>query len=545
MKHPALARVFAIVLAIMSVLMLLNGALGFGKASNEYQDALSRCQYLDDKLATYIELDTKLKNSISYDEAYAELEKLQEQHDSDAAQHRTDLATHTATRGGYVLGADMIWDGKQQLAAAKAELEAGKQTLAEKEEQFNQLLTAFNTVKPLLEKAIEASSGSQEEFQAAINSINAAIAMIDAILAMKPQLPELPTAPELPTPPEDADEETKAAYAQAMEIYNKALEEYNKALEEYEGDLAGWQEEYNKILGEVITSMGDAAGNIQAGSDRLNAALSQLPADVLDDLGNLAGADITIPDFSNMSLEEIRAALVQLRAYLVAAGSVPAALQKALTSLQSQISEGQAAINAAKAQIATGEKALKKAEFELQHQLELLWYNMGKLEDEEAELEDEKLRLDDEANTLDKMLISTDEQKELENKHRSARIILMQENDIKTMVNDGGDLIDSASAYIQECRARAQHNYYGLLFINILAVLGGIFGILSVPVAFEKLRSRLLLILLPALCLLCAVGADGLNMYLGLGQMYTALAAAIFALLYLLVVFPKDKAIQV
>lgn len=544
MKHPALARIFAIVLAIMSVLMLLNGALGFGKASNEYQDVLNHCQYLDDKLATYIELDTNLKNSISYDEAYAELEKLQEQHDSDAAQHRTDLATHTATRGGYVLGADMIWDGKQQLAAAKAELEAGKQTLAEKEEQFNQLMTAFNTVMPLLEKAIEMSSGSQEEFQAAIASIDAAIAMIDTILGMKPQPPEVPTVPELPTPPEDADEETKAAYAQALEIYNKLLEEYNKALEEYEGNLAGWQEEYNKILGEVITSMGAAAGKIQSGSDMLNAALSQLPADVLDDLGNLAGSDIDIPDFSNMSLEEIRAALVQLRAYLVSAGSVPAALQNALNSLQAQISEGQAAINTAKAQIVLGEKALEKAEFELQHQLELLWYNMGKLEDEESELEDEKLRLDDEANMLDKMLISADEQKELENKHRSARIVLMQENDIKTMVNNGGDLIDSSTAYIQECRARAQHNYHGLLFINILAVLGGIFGILSVPVAFEKLRSRLLLILLPALCLLCAIGADGLNMYLGLGQMYTALAAAIFALLCLLVVFPKDKSIQ-
>ena len=31
-KHPALARVFSIVLAIMSLIMLLNGAVGFGKA---------------------------------------------------------------------------------------------------------------------------------------------------------------------------------------------------------------------------------------------------------------------------------------------------------------------------------------------------------------------------------------------------------------------------------------------------------------------------------------------------------------------------------
>ena len=212
MKHPALARVFSIVLAIMSLIMLLNGAVGFGKADVALKESLEQYQRIEEKTDTYEALSLQLKNSVSYEEALAELEALQEQHDDDAAQHRTDLATHTATMGGYELGAKMIMEGKEQLDAAKAELAEGKALLAEKEQQFNQLSASFNTVEPLLVAAINAMSGSEEEFNAAIALIDALIAQIDVILANRPQLPELPEAPTLPiAPPEDADEETKAA----------------------------------------------------------------------------------------------------------------------------------------------------------------------------------------------------------------------------------------------------------------------------------------------------------------------------------------------
>ena len=38
MKHQALARAFAVVLAIMCLLMLLNGATGFGKAAKAHEE---------------------------------------------------------------------------------------------------------------------------------------------------------------------------------------------------------------------------------------------------------------------------------------------------------------------------------------------------------------------------------------------------------------------------------------------------------------------------------------------------------------------------
>lgn len=546
MKHPALARVFSIVLAIMSLIMLLNGAVGFGKADVALKESLEQYQRIEEKTDTYEALSLQLKNSVSYEEALAELEALQEQHDDDAAQHRTDLATHTATMGGYELGAKMIMEGKEQLDAAKAELAEGKALLAEKEQQFNQLSAAFNTVEPLLVAAINAMSGSEEEFNAAIALIDALIAQIDAILANRPQLPELPEAPTLPiAPPEDADEETKAAYEQAMAVYQQLLDAFEKAMEEYEGAqaeyetaLTAWEQEYQAVQSSVLTGAGEVDSRIQAGSALMNAALSQLPADVLDGLG---GSDISMPDLSNMSLEEIRAALVQLRAYLVAEGNVKTALEKALASLRSQLAEGQQALAQARVQVLLGEKALKKAEQELQHQLELIWYNMGQLEDESAELEADKLRLDQESEDLDRRLVSVDEKKEMERKHRSARIVLMQEEAIASAVNAGGDLIESARAYVQNGRDAAQRHHSFLYAINILALIGGVMGLLSIPGSFEKVRRRLLLILPTVLCLACALAADGLNMYLGLGQMYTALAAALAAVLHLATVLPKNK----
>ncbi len=551
MKHPALARVFSIVLAVMSLIMLLNGAVGFGKADVALKESLEQYRRIEEKTDTYEALSLQLKNSVSYEEALAELEALQEQHDDDAAQHRTDLATHTATMGGYELGAKMILEGKEQLAAAKAELEEGKALLAEKEQQFNQLSAAFEAVEPLLTAAINALSGSEEEFKAAIALIDALIAQIDVILANRPQLPELPEEPTLPiAPPEDADEETKAAYEQAMAVYQQLLDAFEKAMEEYEGNLAeyetafaAWEQEYQAVLSSVLADAGEVDSRIQNGSALMNAALGQLPADVLDDLGGLGESDISMPDLSNMSLEEIRAALVQLRAYLVAEGNVKTALEKALASLQSQLAEGQQAIAQAKAQVLLGEKAMRKAEQELQHQLELLWYNMGQLEDETADLEADKLRLDQESEDLDRRLVSVDEKKEMEQKHRSARIVLMQEAGIASAVNAGGDLVESARAYIQNGRDGAQR-HHGLLYaINALALAGGLLGLLSIPGSFEKTRRRLLLILPTVLCLVCALAADGLNMYLGLGQMYTALAAALAAAIHLATILPQNKTI--
>ena len=220
MKHPALARVFAIVLALLSSFMLINGALGFGKADGTLQESLEYCQRVEDKLDEYEEVDAQLENSISYDEAYEELKRLQDEHDEEAAQHRTDLATHTATMGGYTMGVDMIMDGREQLNTAKQELESGKQQLQQQETLLNQSIAAFDANKDMLMTGISSIQQLVVPLQEVADRIPGLIATLDSVTeepqhpGEAPAEPVAPVKPDEPTPPgENATEDEKAEYA--------------------------------------------------------------------------------------------------------------------------------------------------------------------------------------------------------------------------------------------------------------------------------------------------------------------------------------------
>ena len=65
MKHPALARVMAVTLAIMCVIMLITGALGFGKTENKYAGDTADYEKLTDRITTYKELTEKLADAES------------------------------------------------------------------------------------------------------------------------------------------------------------------------------------------------------------------------------------------------------------------------------------------------------------------------------------------------------------------------------------------------------------------------------------------------------------------------------------------------
>lgn len=572
MKHPALARVFAIVLALLSAFMLINGALGFGKADGKLQESLEYCQRIEDKLAEYEELDAKLENSISYDEAYEELERLQDEHDEEAAQHRTDLATHTATMGGYTMGVDMIRDGKAQLELAKQELESGKKQLEEQETALNQGVAAFESGKPMMEAGIaELQQPASLLKNIASENIPGLMAELDAVIAQKPEHPgdepAKPTPPVEPVKPEapgeDATEEEKAQYEEDLATYEELKAQYDKDLATYEElktqydkDKAAYDDALKKYSSEYPAWQSNAAAAVEKVNGELqqsqttvdtlvmslNAAVEGMRGISSELVAGISTISVTVPSFeSGTDLETVRAGLEQYKQELLAAAEVPNTLQANLAGMESKLQEGKAALEAAKLQVTAGEQALKKGENELQHQLELLWYNMGQLEDEAEELEENKEKLDAESDKLDKMLVSVDELKELENDRRAARIILMQENEIETMVNEGGDLGESTRTFLEQHRSEAEYDHRMLYMVNILAVIGGVFGVLCIVGSYELLRSRVLLIVPPLLCLLCAVGAYGLNLYQGLGQMYTALFAGIGALLHLAIVIPRNK----
>ena len=176
-------------------------------------------------------------------------------------------------------------------------------------------------------------------------------------------------------------------------------------------------------------------------------------------------------------------------------------------------------------------------------QLANIWYNLGQLEEKADELREEKEKLDLEALSLDKELMETDELKLLKNRHISARQLLINIPEVKSSYAETEDLEVSARSYLEDYREETRRLNQGRRLINLLAVLGGVFGVLGIPGAYEKLRGRFWLIAPVLLCLGCAAAADWVNMRLGLGQMYTALFTAIFAVIDLLIILPRKKAL--
>ncbi len=616
MKHPALARVFAVVLAILCLLLLSNGLVGLKKAAAENMERHAFEEKYAGRIENYLQLDEELSHSISYDEAYAELEKMIEEHESAAAQHRVDTALYSAGKGGSTMGANIIWEYLPEVKSARANL-AGARA------QFDSLEEAYAAVKGDIaqiqaQAGADAAAGSGE-----YAALAGAIQELAALYAAEPKLPEgfvlpedpgeappQPVEPELaepaapegerPIPPEkpgeDADEETAAAYQEALaafeetnepwiaydvargeyelawenyrlqlaeyEAYPARRENYEEAVRqqaEYESAHAAWEAEFRSALeafplGQSVAVLGQLAEDLQTLSARtaeivntfkaLSAAYGSMNMGGANFGGTeLGGIDLATlqrlaalseMDYSNMTQEQL----------LDAARTVADALQT-LSSSFGEVSDAFSAVDKiladASAALATAEQALSKAESTMYTELANIWYQLGELEKDKERLEQEKAELDEETSALSKRILETDELKRLKNRHISAKQLLINVPEVKKAFAESGDLPGSAAGYLEEYKQETEKLLRGKRVINVLALIGGVAGLAGIPAAYELIRSRFWLLAPVLVCLGCAAAADAINMQLGLGQMYTALFTAIFALIQLLILLPKKK----
>ena len=538
MKHPTLVRVFSIVLAIMCVIMLGGGVSGFGKAAKEHNERMAEAQRYEERIETYRQADEKLAGSISYDDAYKVLKELLAEHDEEASQHRTDLAEYSAKKGGYKMAASLMDDAKQQLAEAKAQVEEGKKQLTEKEEQMKFLIELYENNKELVANGISTAADGKAECGTEAARLQAVVDKLNALIAAEPKAPEAPTEPTLVEKPEDeSDSEKMEEYNRYLEQkaeYDKKLEEYNTELEKYKTEHEGWEKQCAEVRAEADFSQSAQVLRSQVGA--LEALGDEISAGILEQIDRLDGMDE-----SAMSNEEFLSNAGTLISALGQISSGYGAAGDALSSLDSKIAEAAGAIEQAKAQLAYAEEMVKKGEAELQTQLANLWYNMGELDKDGERLEEEKGKLDEEASELSKQLMDADEIKELENKRTSMKILLTKPASVKAAVEAGGDVAESAGIYLTEYRSETQRLFTWRVIMCTLAVFGALAGFAGRPAAFEKTKKRFWLIAPAAICLVCACAADGISMYLGLGQMYTVIAAAIFAAVQLAAALPKAK----
>ena len=603
MKHPVLARVFAVVLAIMGLLLLLNGVSGLRKNDAEHAERLAWAEKYAGRIDQYVQLKEETENSASYDEAAAALSRLVEEHERSASRHRTDTALFTAEKGGYKMGEELIASAQAQMNGLRQQIRDASSMRSLLEAVINQALAENKSRMPWLDALTNSCLKAAGECYHEGAKFTVAIVELEALVAAEPsaepgfaapEIPEIPAVPYNPFTPETvspfgwaggmtagsaqdlygAYQQAGADYAQAMQEYAAGWGEYSAAMTEYQSAMAqqemyefsagyyrqghdAWSQECRKVRATVDfpaaaafahaqrTLAASVSGSAAAALSALLEQVGQTPG--LDGLAELAESaqtrleELSQLDPSEMSNEEFLEKAKAAQDTLNRLGDAFTAVAARLSNPGAIIAEAAQKLHVTDVLVRYLEYMLDRAEKEMQAQLENMWYYLGESEKKRVTLEAEKLGLDEEARILRRQTVTTEELRDLKNRHLSARQLVLNVPEVKAASAADGDVAGSARAYLERYGQETERLYRGKRLLNLIAIIGGALGFAGIPAAFEKLRGRFWLICPVLLCLGCAAGADYINMSLGLGQMYTALFTGIFAFLQLLIVLPKKR----
>lgn len=499
MKHPALTRVMAVVLIIACAAMLISGAFGLGEAQTKYNADIEEYDKLNERIATFKELSAKLDGEDSYKETIEKLDARQDQHDKDASDYRTDLAERTATQGGYKQGADALWEAKAELSTAELQYKVALEQFQAAEAEYNSQMAQLDAL-PAQAAALAAACSAS----AGLNPERPGDPVSEPIMPQKPDAPVEPT-----DPGEDATDEQKAEYAAKKAEYDAAMTTYNSdTLPQYEAEMTQYnadKKEYDDYVARCTKYETETA--------TINTLLGNANA-ILGAMG--------------MSARNLTEASTML------GGVTTEAVAGIKTAAQQQFEAG-------KKQIEEAGAKLEGAKSTIQGNLEMIWYMMGEMDDEEPELEENKQKLLDEAEQLEIDKKAAEQKKEDERKLSSTRAALKNYDGVTALLAENDDLAACAESYSDSFFAELNQNRTLRLIIAALEVVGGALGFLCLASAYEKSKSRFMLLAPAAASLLLAAAALCMALHFGFGMNYAALPVLIFAPIYLLAAAPKNK----
>lgn len=528
MLHPALTRFMAVLLAILCIILFLVSYFGLNDAEELKEDDIAAHNKLTERIATYERLTAELAELEEYKKANEKLSQQEEEHESTASQHRTDLAEHTAKEGAFKQGADALWEAKAQLDEQKIMFDVGVAEFNKKEAEFEQM-------KAMVQGMLTLAEGC------------AAVAQIPPVPdpGAAPEPPQAPVAPMKPEIPADPGEFTQQPpreedYIDDPETYQAALEAYNQALNEHTARKQAYEQA--KL----------AEADYQNKLNEYNNDLEFFNTVTVPDYQKAAAEHAVKLELYQTYTSKVTSLMQGGAATLGALGmpapsdpaSMAQALQQAYNEILPTIEMGEKGIAEGKAALQQAEKALKDGEHTIQTNLELIWYQMGQAEEQAQDLAEEKEELEDNSAQLEKEREILEKQKEDENKLRSTRILLMQNKTIEERVNAGGELAETSKQYAEEFEAQYEKQYEIRRVLCYLGMAAGILGILVLPAAFELIRSRILLLMPAFLSFLASALAETLSVRSGEGQFYVAIPVIFFSLLYILAARGRKRIIR-
>ena len=414
MKHPALTRVFAVVLCIFAALLLLSAAEGIRNAVKDKAAAARSYSLLSSRLDEYETLETKLVEAGGSERTQKELEKLTSQYEKEKTAHQMALAAYTATKGGLKEGQKMMDQADQMMSATNivASIESAISGLT------SQLIdledSALNAYAQYDSASQEALPFEMAYYEAVVSAslypddLNLAAAVMDAYMAMQPY--------------------------------------------EIQKELA--QQQIEALVKEMNTSAVEVSNS----------------GDMLSSVGTLASAY----DAMNAGKAELEKMELQI--------------------LRDSV-----------------DLTLRKAELE-------------KLETEITALEGQLSG------------IRADERRQI-----SLRVSMTADDRIKEAYERSGNIISAGRKEVVRREKESNRNYFLSLAENILIILAAAAAFTGLPAAYERNKSRTMLLLPVFLYAFFCIVVEFMSVILQREQHYLALFAAIFGIIQLIIILPKVK----
>lgn len=534
MKHPALTKVMSAALAVLCLVMIGYGAVKIPRAVENRDRSREAAQNLEEKTANYIRLTEELDASpVDYDAVTDEQTERRDKYDSDNSKHKADVAEYTATKGGTAMGSLALDEAAYAIQIGWEQYYAGVEELNKQLGDFAFILDGLPEEEQLaeLEKLIEQARSDVDKYKGIFDEMQEKLDALREQGVSEITLGELrEIIEELLEEKEELElrrQELETAYAAAaeeMEIVESVRaelaaegrltpDEIYEELEERVYELTG------KTVDEIVASLEDYGEQL----DEIKAAIEELVKRIEEADGKLEDVTVTLDEIQQ-GLDEAR------KLYDEACENLEELLE--LYDKLTMLIRAKAMMDQAVEALELGESEIATAWYQLQQ-------TKAGFADTEDRLKKEKEQLIKDYDELSEIDRTVDEYDDLAARQKAARTALVLYPDIKVLTEAGEDVTVAAQTVRTNMDAELEREFSGRLGISILCIAAGLFGLLTLPAAFERMRTYPALYVFAILSLVCAAGAECLGLLLGWGQTYAAIFGALFALLLLLVGSPE------
>lgn len=572
MKHPALTRMMGIFLAVVSLVTVAAGGLGFRGAKKDHLEQGRQAALLKTRIGNVEALLSELDAlQAEYDAAEEIVAERRAGHDKDRSGYRTELGTYTATKAGVVLGRRQLDDTAEMLRQSMEMFQIGLSQFLEIEAAFQPIYELYLGVRGSMDEALaiynEASAslprgGTEEDPSFSPEQV---LALADAEHRLYAQMGELLRQQQAGLAPDQH---------QAADLLKQALQDYEEIAPELEGfsvERLAYQaglEVYDRAASALDAEAGDdaraAADQICRDSFGMDFAelgdwltenepapveneggdTLELTPEMLDQLleavpndAALIGTALGLIDESDQSLSEKEAAY-RADPYSVSAAELLLGVSKEgldgserlLGLVEPVIVETHDQLQFAHEQLDAAWYAIYSAQQTVKENYETLEETSADLDGQRKELEEKRAALESDLSELEELERRIEAYERVQGRLHSQRAELLGDEEIYQAVDAGGELIETAKAELERRSLASEEEHQTRRILCAVMVAAGVFGLITALGAFEKPRIRRLW--LPLLCAVLLAGAGELISFrLGRGLWYSAVFILIFGVL--------------